>query len=81
MIARSVTMMRRMKMNEQFAIPKKLLHELNEKRRDIAEEVRGSAWDSPTRMHHTAKAAGMDKALRILGYEWKDNRYQRIEQG
>lgn len=81
MIARFVTMMRRMKMNEQFAIPKKLLHELNEKRRDIAEEVRGSAWDSPTRMHHTAKAAGMDKALRILGYEWKDNRYQRIEQG
>lgn len=81
MIARFVTMMRRMKMNEQFAIPKKLLHKLNEKRRDIAEEVRGSAWDSPTRMHHTAKAAGMDKALRILGYEWKDNRYQRIEQG
>ena len=59
----------------------KLLHELNEKRRDIAEEVRGSAWDSPTRMHHTAKAAGMDKALWILGYEWKDNRYQRIEEG
>ena len=76
-----MTTKRRMKMNEQFAIPKKLLHELNEKRRDIAEEVRGSAWDSPTRMHHTAKAAGMDKALRILGYEWKDNRYQRIGQG
>ena len=81
MIARSVTMMRRMKMNEPFTIPKRLLHELNEKRRDIAQEVRGSAWDSPTRMHHTAKAAGMDKALRILGYEWKDNRYQRIEEG
>lgn len=68
-------------MNEPFTIPKKLLHELNEKRRDITEEVRGSAWDSPTSMHHTAKAAGMDKALRILGYEWKDNRYQRIEKG
>lgn len=66
-------------MNEQFAIPKKLLHELNEKRRDIAEEVRGSAWDSPTRMYHKAKAAGMDKALLLLGYEWRDNRYQRTE--
>lgn len=66
-------------MNEQFAIPKKLLHELNEKRRDIAEEIRGSAWDGPTRMHHTAKTLGMDKALSILGYEWKDNRYQRTE--
>lgn len=68
-------------MAESMMIPKKQLHELNEKRRDIAEEVRGSAWDSPTRMHHTAKAAGMDKALRILGYEWKENRYQRIEEG
>ena len=61
-------------MAESMMIPKKLLHELNEKRRDIAEEVRGSAWDSPTRMHHTAKAAGMDKALRILGYEWIKDR-------
>lgn len=68
-------------MAESMMIPKKLLHELNEKRRDIAEEVRGSAWDSPTRMHHTAKAAGMDKALWILGYRWMDNRYQRIEEG
>lgn len=50
-------------MAESMTIPKKLLHELNEKRRDIAEEVRGSAWDSPTRMHHTAKAAGMDKGF------------------
>ena len=66
-------------MAESMMIPKKLLHELNEKGRGRAEEVRGSAWDSPTRMHHTAKAAGMDKALRILGYEWKDNRYQRTE--
>lgn len=66
-------------MAESMTIPKKLLHELNEKRRDIAEEVRGSAWDSPTRMHHTAKAAGMDKALLLLGYEWRDNRYQRTE--
>lgn len=68
-------------MAESMTIPKKLLHKLNEKRRDIAEEVRGSAWDSPTRMHHTAKAAGMDKALCILGYRWMDNRYQRIEEG
>ena len=27
-----------------------------------------------------AMAAGMDKALCILGYEWKDNRYQRIQE-
>ena len=63
----------------QFMIPKTQLHTLNEKRRDIDKEVTGSAWDSPTRMYHKAKAAGMDKALLLLGYEWRDNRYQRTE--
>lgn len=63
----------------ELIIPKTQLHTLNEKRRDIDKEVIGSAWDSPTRMYHKAKAAGMDKALLLLGYEWRDNRYQRTE--
>lgn len=62
----------------ELIIPKTQLHTLNEKRRDIAQEAAGSASDIQTHMYHTAKASGMDKALIILGYEWKDNRYQRI---
>ena len=64
--------------SEPILIPKPQLHELDEKRRAMAEEVKGAAWDSPTRSHHKAKAEGMDKALAILGYEWRDNRYQRM---
>ena len=65
--------------DNRFKIPKTKLHSLNEKRRDIDDSMKGTPFDSYTRMHGKAKASGMDKALFILGYEWKDNRYQHIE--
>lgn len=59
-------------MEEGFRLPKTLLHEINIKRREEADVIA----DIP---HQGAKLSGMDKVMRILGYAWKDNRYQVIQ--
>ena len=59
-------------MDTEFKLPKALLHEVNIKRREEADVIA----DIP---HQGAKLSGMDKVMRILGYAWKDNRYQVIQ--
>ncbi len=60
-----------MESKEEFRLPKQILHEINVKRRIEEGKIVGSSYQ-------VLKIAGMDKVMSILGYDWKDNRYQRI---